>query len=304
MARFLTASEVVEELDSESEDEFDGYIEETYEHYDGDGEIDWFDNECAGIDENDDRSSSPDSSSSHALDSSEQSTSGGCSSSPFQCSGSTITPGCIVDMSGKSPMECLQLFLTCTILENIVKEINRYADDYIQSHNIPCNSRVHKWKPCNLEEIKKFIAIIIGVTVDGKTRIEDYWSTSWPFSTNAFSSVMSRNRFQLLLRFFHLNDSKLCKKRGQPGYDPLFKIRPFMAPLQQNFKNCYNLHREVSVDESMIGFKGRLWFIQYMPKKPTKWGMKAFVLADSLSGYTYSWKLYAGKKQQQYYINI
>ena len=47
-----------------------------------------------------------------------------------------------------------------------------YADDYIQSHNIPCNSRIHKWKPCNLEEIKKCIAIIIGMTVDGKTRIE------------------------------------------------------------------------------------------------------------------------------------
>ena len=105
---------------------------------------------------------------------------------------------------------------------------------------------------------------------------------------------MSRNRFQLLLRFSHLNDSKLCKKRGQPGYDPLFKIRPFMESLQQHFKNCYNLYREVSV-ESMIDFKGRLWLIQYMPKKPTKWGMKAFILADRLSGYTYSWKLYAGK---------
>ena len=29
-----------------------------------------------------------------------------------------------------------------------------------------------------------------------------------------------------------------------------------------------------------------------MPKKPTKWGMKAFVLADAISGYTYNWILY------------
>ena len=48
------------------------------------------------------------------------------------------------------------------------------------------------------------------------------------------------------------------------------------------------------MDEGMIGFKGRLWFLQYMPKKPTKWGMKAFVLADSATGYTYNWKLYTG----------
>ena len=45
----------------------------------------------------------------------------------------------------------------------------------------------------------------------------------------------------------------------------------------------------------MIGFKGRLGFIQYMPKKPTKWGLKAFVLADAHTGYTYNWHLYTGK---------
>jgi len=50
----------------------------------------------------------------------------------------------------------------------------------------------------------------------------------------------------------------------------------------------------VSVDETMIGFKGRLGFIQYMPKKPTKWGLKAFVLSDAHTGYMYSWHLYTG----------
>ena len=33
-----------------------------------------------------------------------------------------------------------------------------------------------------------------------------------------------------------------------------------------------------------------------MPKKPTKWGMKAWVLADSTNGYVYNWKLYTGKE--------
>ena len=59
-----------------------------------------------------------------------------------------------------------------------------------------------------------------------------------------------------------------------------------MDPLLENFKAAYNLGREIAINESMIDFKGRLHFIQYMPKKPTKWGMKAFVLADSSSGYT------------------
>ena len=44
-----------------------------------------------------------------------------------------------------------------------------------------------------------------------------------------------------------------------------------------------------------MGFKGRVSFLQYLPKKPTKWGMKAYVLADSSNGYVYNWKLYTGR---------
>ena len=56
----------------------------------------------------------------------------------------------------------------------------------------------------------------------------------------------------------------------------------------------FTLGRVIEIDESMIGFKGRLHFIQYMLKKPMKWGMKAFVLADSSSGNTHTWRWYTG----------
>ena len=95
------------------------------------------------------------------------------------------------------------------------------------------------------------------------------------------------------MKFIHLNDNSQYKK-GEPGHDPLYKLRPFVTPLITHFQSSYTLYRRVSVDESMIGFKGRLGFIQYMPKKPTKWGMKAFVLSDALTGYKYNWHLYTG----------
>ena len=67
-----------------------------------------------------------------------------------------------------------------------------------------------------------------------------------------------------------------------------------MEPLLRNFEKMYKSKRELSIDESTIGFKGRLSFLQYLPKKPTKWGMKAFVLAESSTGYTLKWRLYTG----------
>ena len=96
------------------------------------------------------------------------------------------------------------------------------------------------------------------------------------------------------MKFLHLADNEGYIPRGQEGHDNLYKLRPFLEPLLHNFQQCYILHRELSVDEAMIGFKGRLVFIQYLPNKPTKWGMKAYVLADSSNGYVWNWKLYTG----------
>ena len=104
---------------------------------------------------------------------------------------------------------------------------------------------------------------------------------------------------RLVLRFLHLNDSALYIRKGEPGHDPLYKLRPFMEPLISNFQNHYRLSREVSVDETMISYKGRLSFVQYMPKKPTKWGLKAFVLADAHTGYMYNWYLQTGNPRCQ-----
>ena len=84
---------------------------------------------------------------------------------------------------------------------------------------------------------------------------------------------MSSRRFELLLKFLHLNDSRKQPAQGEPGYDKLYKVRPLLDAAVK-----------LSIDESMIGFKGRLVFLQYMPKKQQKWGIKAWVQADAANG--------------------
>ena len=99
-----------------------------------------------------------------------------------------------------------------------------------------------------------------------------YWSKSWPFSSDNFSSLMSSRRFELILHFLHLNDSEKQPQRGEPGFDKLYKIRPLLDILLPSFKEQYTPKQFLSIDESMITFKGRLSFLQYLPKKT---GMKA-----------------------------
>lgn len=121
-----------------------------------------------------------------------------------------------------------------------------------------------------------------------------HWSNKFPFATSLFPSIMSGRRFELLMMFIHLNDSSKQPAKESVSYDKLYKIRPLLDLIVKSFKQAYTPSQNIAIDESIIGFKGRLAWIQYMPKKPTKWGIKAWVLADSSNGYVWNFKLYTG----------
>ena len=74
----------------------------------------------------------------------------------------------------------------------------------------------------------------------------------------------------------------------------LWKVRPILDVLKKTCQELYYPHKQVSIDESMIGTKCRLSFIQYMPKKPTKWGIKVWVCSDAHTGYVYTFDVYTG----------
>ena len=50
-----------------------------------------------------------------------------------------------------------------------------------------------------------------------------------------------------------------------------------------------------SVDEIMVGFKGRLLLRQYMPNKPRNWGFKLWG-RSGVSGYLYDFDIYEEKE--------
>ncbi len=103
---------------------------------------------------------------------------------------------------------------------------------------------------------------------------------------------MSRDRFLQIFTCVHLNHQP--PPVGQPMGD--LKFRPLLDLLASALETTYNLGQNVSIDDSMIPFKGRLKYKQYIPNKPHAWGIKAFVLADSQSGYSYRLRLYFGSE--------
>ena len=73
------------------------------------------------------------------------------------------------------------------------------------------------------------------------------------------------------------------------------KINNVVEYIQQKCLLNFTTRQNVAVDESTVGFKGRIAFKTYNPQKPTKWGLRVFVLSDSDNGYIFCFEPYFGK---------
>ncbi|KAG8332635.1 hypothetical protein J6590_108176 [Homalodisca vitripennis] len=109
---------------------------------------------------------------------------------------------------------------------------------------------------------------------------------------------MTLRRYKKINQYFHVSDPAHIQTPRSNNYDILYKARPVLK-LIDDFRQYFKPGRDISVDEAMIGFKGRFCLKQYMPKKPNKWGIKMWASACSKSGYFLFGKVYLGKKEEK-----
>jgi hypothetical protein len=67
---------------------------------------------------------------------------------------------------------------------------------------------------------------------------------------------MTLKRYKKLVETLHLNDYYLALPKGEKAYDKLHKLRPLIDALNESSLNAYQPSNRLSVDESMIPFKG------------------------------------------------
>ncbi|XP_039621622.1 activating transcription factor 7-interacting protein 1 isoform X1 [Polypterus senegalus] len=205
------------------------------------------------------------------------------------------THGVLVDTTNYEPVDYFKLFFPESVFELMSMETNRYAERFFNS---PCklspHSRFSKWKPTTKEEMKGYVALQIEMGLDWRYNYREHWSTR-NVSPGGFGKVMPRDRYVLLNSFLHFCDNKKQPQKGEPGYYPICKIQPLLDLTMPTYMQVYQPDRDLSVDESMVKYKGRLFFRQCMPDKPTKYGIKNFVLAEANTGYCLKIITYIGK---------
>jgi len=115
-----------------------------------------------------------------------------------------------------------------------------------------------------------------------RSSLGDYWSLR-PIIHNQYAAsvAMSQDRFLTLLTMFHLNNNNAKAARGQPGYDPLFKIRPVIDTLMTKFQDVYTPEEQLTTGVAICPFRGRIFFCVHIKGMPHKYGTKMFELCEA-----------------------
>ena len=151
------------------------------------------------------------------------------------------------------------------------------------------------WYDVTFLEMKAFLAINILMGINRLPRLEMYWSSNSLIGNSRVASIMTCNRFRKILQYFHVADKEMEPARDTPEYR-LCKVQPVIDVVADTFQTSYTLSQEVSVDEAMIPFRGRLAYRQYMPAKPVKRGIKVWALCDARNGYMSKFDIYLGRQ--------
>ncbi|KAJ2941430.1 hypothetical protein O0L34_g3642 [Tuta absoluta] len=183
------------------------------------------------------------------------------------------------------------------IMNLIAAETNRYAWQTITSMTERGEDVAHnlgKWKETNAEEIYRFFAVLNYMSICYRSSLDEYWNTGI-LEMSEFRKIMSRERFIMILRFLHFVNNDVITPIGRSEHEyRRAKIAPVVDHCNYKFAELYTPSRELSLEESLLLWKGRLSWVQCI-SKAARFGIKSYELCEAESGYLLRMLLCAGK---------
>ena len=108
---------------------------------------------------------------------------------------------------------------------------------------------------------------------------------------------MSRTRFQNIISCLRFDDKRTREERKR--IDTFAAIREIWSYFQDCLQTCYTPGSNVTIDEQLLGFRGKCSFRQFMPKKPDKYGLKFWLCVDVDSHYVFDAFPYVGRQPNE-----
>lgn len=183
-----------------------------------------------------------------------------------------------------TPLDFFQMFFSISLFTEIARETNRYIREKIAKITpLQRYSIWWDWKDVTVHELMAFHGVLLNMGRQAKLSMKDFFSESWVDSSAFFKDVFSRKRFCQIFWALHVSPPSDSPARSMQSRAS--KLKSVLDFIGSKFLELYRPSQFIAVDESTVSFKGRVTFKMYNPQKPTKWGLRLYVLADSTNGY-------------------
>ncbi|KAL2096765.1 hypothetical protein ACEWY4_005972 [Coilia grayii] len=176
-----------------------------------------------------------------------------------------------------TPYEYFQQYVPSEMFQLITTMTHMYAEQ----------SAVRGFKHASVSETEALVGLHMAMGVLGLPRVRMYWSSR--INIGLFQDTLSRDRFFQLRTNLHVVNNN---ERPSDSTDVFYKVRPLYDSIR---KRCLELQMEenLSIDEQIVPFRGKLSVLQYVKGKPEPWGVKVYFLCGK-SGLAYDFLIYQG----------
>ncbi|XP_068224544.1 piggyBac transposable element-derived protein 4-like, partial [Palaemon carinicauda] len=190
----------------------------------------------------------------------------------------------------RTPAEVIDKFLTNIMLAEVVIHTN---DKILTLRNKYKRQNDPTFKDVTLMELRAFLGILImtGARKDNHLTAEEMFSKSLgcPF----YRSIMSECRFAFIQRALRFDS--IATREERVTHDKFAPIRNLWDQVIANCIANYEPSGHLTVDEQLLGFRGRCRFRMYIPNKPAKYGIKLVMACDADTFYMCNAIPYLGK---------
>ncbi|XP_039297452.1 piggyBac transposable element-derived protein 4-like [Nilaparvata lugens] len=189
----------------------------------------------------------------------------------------------------KSRSECFLKIISESMIQKIVEYTNIFISkqkDERKNDSVDEDGfRDRDYRPTTREEVLALFGalFLIAVKRGNRSDVSEFFTTNGTGLT-ILRANFSERRFRMLLRSLRFDDITTRVERSLQ--DKLAPIREFHASFIENCQSAYNVGECITIDEMLVAFRGRCSFIQYMPQKPAKYGLKIYASCDSQTFYT------------------
>jgi hypothetical protein len=125
-----------------------------------------------------------------------------------------------------------------------------------------------------------------------KVSIKNMWSKD--YGTPLIKEMMTRNKFYQIMKYLRFDDKST--RHSRISIDKFALARDIWERFISNSQSCFKPDFELTIDEQLLPCKTRCPFIQFMPNKPDKFGIKFWLLCDVKSKYVCNGYPYLGKQ--------